>query len=260
MYLHIFTIILCSVAQSLVNAEPVGSAVFVNHCNRSIALDSIPAQDGGYSRINTTLKPGEVYSQQYTTLRNGGSWSIELSDHKYGARYLWLDYLFTNNGTLSFNFWKGINTPWNGSISLSSSTHDCRPYIVESGRKSRPLFQVCPQTVILTLTLCTGRPAIEGTTADELSSTNTASFTNVVSDSTKAYPSLMSLSYNPSPSVSYIRDNTSSETEYETHTVSRDACLPPTTETVIHTITATPIEAVFKAQIINEVDVDYSED
>ncbi|KXT06475.1 hypothetical protein AC578_6020 [Pseudocercospora eumusae] len=177
-------------------ASSVGSAYVVNKCNYEVTLCNVPSSGGGYDQEDKTLAAGESWTQAWTELSNGNGWSIKLSKSTSLENILQYEYTFHNDGIIWYDLSCVNGNPWDKDWQITASGADCSPKQQAYRYATDDAYgmQSCASSADITVTLCTGLSADNGT------STDTGSGSGSGSDSGSA-PSYESTSA-PAPSYS----------------------------------------------------------
>lgn len=151
------------------SATDIGSAHVVNNCNYPIKLCSVPASGGGYEQEDKTLAAGESWQHSWTELSNGNGWSIKLSkSDNMQSNILQYEYTFHNNGIIWYDLSCVDGNPWDKDWEITANGTDCRPKQQAYRYSTDDAFgmQSCSQDTAITVTLCTGVSADDGSAVD----------------------------------------------------------------------------------------------
>lgn len=159
-------------------ASSIGSAHVVNKCSYDVTLCNVPSAGGGFDQQETTLKPGQAWNQSWTELTNGNGWSIKLSKDKIiGGNILQYEYTFHNDGIIWYDLSCVDGNPWDKDWEITATGSSCSPKQQAYRYSTDDAYgmQSCGQDASITVTLCTGLSADNGT-AVEVSSSAAAAY------------------------------------------------------------------------------------
>lgn len=158
-------------------ALSVGSAHVVNQCNYDVYLCNVPASGGGHEESDKTLSAGESWTQQWTELTNGNGWSIKLSKSDSLENILQYEYTFHNDGIIWYDLSCVNGNPWDKDWEITSSTDSCKPKQQAYRYATDDAYgmQSCSQDNSITVTLCSGLSADNGTAVDSGSGSGSGS-------------------------------------------------------------------------------------
>ncbi|KAK5111987.1 hypothetical protein LTR62_004521 [Meristemomyces frigidus] len=151
-------------------AQSVGSATVINQCNYDVYMANTPAQFGGFSEVDETLKTGDSYTQTWTELTNGNGWSLKLSKSNTDwSNIMQYEYTFHNDGIIWYDISDVNGNPWNSDweITANSSSSTCTPKQQAYRYATDDAYgmQSCPQDSDITVTLCSGESQNDGAAA-----------------------------------------------------------------------------------------------
>lgn len=166
--MHSATII-ASVASLAVGAlaTNIGSAVIINSCSYEVYLANTPSEGSGqtkYVESDTILKAnGGQFTQTWTSLSNGGGWSMKLGMNKTSTDIMQYEYTYDPD-TFANIIWYDLSdvngNPWNKDweITASSSSGTCNPkqQAYQYATDDAYGMQACPIDSEITVTLCSG--------------------------------------------------------------------------------------------------------
>lgn len=192
-------------------ATAVGSAHVVNNCDYDVYLCNVPASGGGYDQQDKTLAAGESWEQTWTQLSNGDGWSIKLSKSSSLNNILQYEYTFHNDGIIWYDLSCVNGNPWDQDWEITASGTDCNPKQQAYRYATDDAYgmQACSQNALITVSLCTGLSADNGT------STGGSSSAPSYSSSLAAAPAYSSSS---ASAPSYGSSSTQSPDTYSTST------------------------------------------
>ncbi|KAK4634724.1 hypothetical protein CLAFUW4_00901 [Fulvia fulva] len=150
-----------------VAAGSVGRAKVVNKCDYDVYLCNVPASGGGYQQIDKTLSAGDSYTQQWTSLSNDNGWSIKLSQDgdNFGGHIMQYEYTFHNDGIIWYDLSCVDGNPWDKDWEITANGSECSPKQQAYRYSTDDAYgmQSCASDAEITVTLCTGLSADNGT-------------------------------------------------------------------------------------------------
>ncbi|KAI5370194.1 Putative Osmotin/thaumatin-like superfamily [Septoria linicola] len=154
------------------SATGVGSAHVVNKCNYPVKLCNVPSSGGGYEEEDKILAAGESWSQPWTSLSNGNGWSIKLSKTDNLDHILQYEYTYHNDGIIWYDLSCVDGNPWDKDWEITANGTDCNPKQQAYRYSTDDAYgmQSCSQDTAITVTLCTGVSADNGSAVDGPSS------------------------------------------------------------------------------------------